>query len=93
MITIENPSKRFVLRAGPQQFLGLIGSSRAGKSTQLRMIRDNCLAVGGSIRVGDVVVAKARCVVIAGVFHAKAAREGVCGRLIDEAVFLPKAAA
>ncbi|MEY4871272.1 MAG: phosphonate lyase system protein PhnL [Pseudomonadota bacterium] len=75
MIHISNLSKNFTLHnqgsavipvmAGAAlsvasgECLGLIGASGAGKSTLMRMVYGNYLAAAGSIRVGDVDVARA----------------------------------
>lgn len=47
------------LTVNPGECVGLIGASGAGKSTLMRMIWGNYLASSGSIRVGDVDVARA----------------------------------
>lgn len=75
MIHISNLSKNFTLHnqgsavipvmagaalsVAPGECLGLIGASGAGKSTLMRMVYGNYLAAAGSIRVGDVDVARA----------------------------------
>ncbi|RID92435.1 phosphonate C-P lyase system protein PhnL [Gemmobacter lutimaris] len=75
MIEITNLSKVFTLHnqgsavipvmAGaalsvtPGECVGLTGRSGSGKSTLMRMIYGNYLAAGGSIRVGDLDVARA----------------------------------
>jgi alpha-D-ribose 1-methylphosphonate 5-triphosphate synthase subunit PhnL len=47
------------LRVARGQCVGLIGASGAGKSTLMRMVWGNYLAGSGSIRVGDLDVARA----------------------------------
>ena len=75
MIEVSNLSKSFTLhnqggavipvmagaalRVAPGECVGLVGASGAGKSTLMRMIWGNYLAVEGSIRVGDLDVARA----------------------------------
>lgn len=75
MIEVSNLSKSFTLHnqggavipvmAGAAlqvargECVGLVGASGAGKSTLMRMIWGNYLAVEGSIRVGDLDVARA----------------------------------
>ena len=75
MIEVSNLSKSFTLhnqggavipvmagaalRVARGECVGLVGASGAGKSTLMRMIWGNYLAVEGSIRVGDLDVARA----------------------------------
>jgi alpha-D-ribose 1-methylphosphonate 5-triphosphate synthase subunit PhnL len=75
MIRIENLSKTFTLHnqggtaipvmdgaaltVAPGECVGLTGQSGAGKSTLMRMVYGNYLAAGGSLRVGDLDVARA----------------------------------
>ncbi len=47
------------LSVAPGECVGLTGASGAGKSTLMRMVYGNYLAAGGSIRVGDLDVARA----------------------------------
>jgi alpha-D-ribose 1-methylphosphonate 5-triphosphate synthase subunit PhnL len=47
------------LSVRPGECVGLVGASGAGKSTLMRMIWGNYLSASGSIRVGDVDVARA----------------------------------
>ncbi|KPQ06114.1 MAG: alpha-D-ribose 1-methylphosphonate 5-triphosphate synthase subunit PhnL [Rhodobacteraceae bacterium HLUCCA12] len=75
MITVDKVSKGFTLHnqggvsltvmrgaslsVAPGECVGLIGASGSGKSTLMRMIWGNYRTDGGSIRVGDVEVARA----------------------------------
>jgi alpha-D-ribose 1-methylphosphonate 5-triphosphate synthase subunit PhnL len=75
MIVIETLAKSFTLhnqgaavipvmigaelRVAAGECVGLVGASGAGKSTLMRMVWGNYLAAAGSIRVGEVDVAKA----------------------------------